>query len=296
MFTWDNPNKTARWRHMEQLEQIYMLQPLWVGDLISKDMTRCLRNAGLVDEDDTMDDFAKFIQEQRMVAALFVEPDGVYFGLPSVDPWDKNRDARLYDGPYPVVAHPPCARWGRYWSGGPCAKVRRRLGDDGGCFDAALTAVRRFGGVLEHPEASHAWRAFDLNSPPRGGGWVNADFQDGWTCCVEQGHYGHKARKATWLYANGVFMLPSLVWGPSTATGKIDGGYHTREERAMAAKKKVEWLSKKEKLATPTPFRDLLLSIVRLGIRTTQVGDVPLTSPASLVLDTARDSNGSDSA
>ena len=43
-----------------------------------------------------------------MIAALFVETGGVYFGLPNVDPWDEERDARLYDGPWPVVAHPPC--------------------------------------------------------------------------------------------------------------------------------------------------------------------------------------------
>ena len=30
------------------------------------------------------------------VAALFVETNGCYFGLPNVDPWDEPRDARLY--------------------------------------------------------------------------------------------------------------------------------------------------------------------------------------------------------
>ena len=64
-----------------------------------------------------------------MVAALFVETNGIYFGLPNIDPWDKQRDARLYPGPHPVIAHPPCERWGRYWSGGPSARVRRRMGD-----------------------------------------------------------------------------------------------------------------------------------------------------------------------
>ena len=44
-----------------------------------------------------------------MVAALYVEKGGVYYGLPGVDPWDEERDARLYDGPWRVVAHPPCA-------------------------------------------------------------------------------------------------------------------------------------------------------------------------------------------
>ena len=69
-----------------------------------------------------------------MIAALFVANPGCYIGLPDVDPWDKERDARTYAGPWPVVAHPPCVRWGRYWFGGPSARVRRQLGDDGGCF------------------------------------------------------------------------------------------------------------------------------------------------------------------
>lgn len=98
--------------------------------------------------------------ELRTVAALFVQPRGCYVGLPGVDPWDEQRDARKYAGPHPVVAHPPCERWGRYWFGGPSAKVRRAKGDDGGCFAAALNSVRRWGGVLEHPACSSAWKAF----------------------------------------------------------------------------------------------------------------------------------------
>ena len=97
-----------------------------------------------------------------MIAALYVESNGIYYGRPDVDPWDADRDARKYDGPHPVIAHPPCARWGRYWSGGPSASYKRKLGDDGGCFAAALASVRKWGGVLEHPEASHAWTTFGL--------------------------------------------------------------------------------------------------------------------------------------
>ena len=81
-----------------------------------------------------------------MIAALFVETGGAYFGLEGVDPWDVTRDARLYQGPHAVVAHPPCERWGRYWSGGPSARERRILGDDNGCFTAAIRAVRKWGG------------------------------------------------------------------------------------------------------------------------------------------------------
>lgn len=197
-----------------------------------------------------------------MVAALFVQTNGCYFGLPNVDPWDEKRDARTYAGPHPVVAHPPCERWGRYWSGGPSARVRRKLGDDGGCFAAALAAVRKFGGVLEHPEGSHAWRAFELNTPPYHGGWVVADWQGGWTCCVEQGAYGHRARKATWLYANGV-QLPSLRWGAAPGDFvRLDEGFHSIEERRRAIKTGVcQRLSKNQRAATPIEFRDLLISI-----------------------------------
>lgn len=198
-----------------------------------------------------------------MIAALYVQTGGCYFGLPDVDPWDEARDARTYPGPHPVVAHPPCERWGRYWHGGPSARVRRVKGDDHGCFRAALASVRRWGGVLEHPEASAAWAAHGLNAPPRHGGWVVADFVGGWTCCVEQGHYGHPARKATWLYACGV-DLPTLRWGASEAEAKLDDGYHSAEERRRAVRTGVvQRLSHRQRAATPPAFRDLLLSIAR---------------------------------
>lgn len=101
-----------------------------------------------------------------MIAALFVLADGPYAGLADVDPWPEVRDARLYAGPHPVVAHPPCARWGRYWHGGPSARVRRVKGDDAGCFASALASVRKWGGVLEHPEATAAWAAHGILAPP----------------------------------------------------------------------------------------------------------------------------------
>lgn len=202
-----------------------------------------------------------------MIAALFVEKGGVYWDLPGVEPWDEERDARLYAGPHPVVAHPPCQRWGRYWSGGPSARVRRIKGDDGGCFASALHSVRTWGGVLEHPEASHAWDAHGLCSPPWSGGWVSADWNGGWSCCVSQGHYGHRARKATWLYANGV-QLPSLKWGPSPSGVRLDAGFHSKEERRRAVRTGVcQRLSSRQRAATPIAFRDLLLSIARTALR-----------------------------
>jgi hypothetical protein len=206
-----------------------------------------------------------------MIAALYVQRGGGYWDQPGIDAWDEARDARQYAGPWPVVAHPPCQRWGRYWSGGPSARVKRELGDDGGCFFAALWGVRRWGGVLEHPEGSHAWRKFELNTPPRSGGWVVADWLGGWTCCVEQGAYGHKARKATWLYAHST-LLPSLRWGKAPGDFvRMDEGFHSAEARRRAVKTgSCQRLSKRQRAATPPEFRDLLLSIAATAHRTSE--------------------------
>jgi hypothetical protein len=198
------------------------------------------------------------------IAALYVHPAGPYVNREGVDPWTETRDARLYAGPWPVVAHPPCQRWGRYAEGGPSAPKTRQVGDDGGCFAAALLAVRTWGGVLEHPEASHAWRWFGLVPPPRHGGWYPADLWGGWTCCVEQGHYGHRARKATWLYVHGVKAadLPECIWGPCEGKNRLDEGFHSAEERARAVKTGIcQRLSARQRLLTPLPFAELLLDI-----------------------------------
>ena len=200
-----------------------------------------------------------------MIAALYVATGGCYFGLDGVDPWDVTRDAHLYAGPHPVVAHPPCQRWGRYWGGAPTTFPRLKLGDDGGCFAAALAAVRRWGGILEHPADSHAWAHHGLAKPPRWGGWVRADDHGGWTCRVEQGHYGHLARKAAWLYAHGV-ELPELRWGPSEQrihpVALAKHGY--AKARRIGVMAMVGGKHKTEiRNATPPEFRDLLLSIAR---------------------------------
>jgi len=198
-----------------------------------------------------------------MIAALYVENGGTYYDLHGVDPWDEARDARLYAGPHPVVAHPPCQRWGRFWHGSTRKPHQFKLGDDGGCFEAALASVRKFGGVLEHPADSRAWEAFGLARPSRSGGWISADFEGGWTCYVEQGFYGHESRKPTWLYAAHV-DLPSLTWGRGEhriPQWMIDR-YGYEKARRIGV---VAMVGGKDKTrirnATPAPFRDLLLSI-----------------------------------
>lgn len=192
-----------------------------------------------------------------MIAALYVETDGVYYGLDDVDPWDEERDARLYGGPYSVVAHPPCARWCRL---APLVQSMHgyQIGDDDGCFEAALAAVRKWGGVLEHPAYSFAWPAFDLPRPRRGV-WMRS-IEGGWVTELSQAAYGHPARKRTWLYYVGDDPLP-VDWSEPPAARFVSdfgpGGSRLRGE---------EWIpgvQYAEASRTPLGFRDLLIDLAR---------------------------------
>jgi hypothetical protein len=195
----------------------------------------------------------------RTVSALFVDEGGCYANQPDVDVWGIRRDARKYPGPHPVVAHPPCERWCKL---APLVEqvYGYRVGEDAGCFASALDSVRRWGGVLEHPAHSFAWRAFGLTAPPLGGGWVVADDVGGWTCCVRQGRYGHRAQKETWLYACGV-ELPSMRWGwvgRASAVVSVAGKTWV-DGRPRLGKRSAE--------ATPVAFRDVLLAMARTAVR-----------------------------
>ena len=189
-----------------------------------------------------------------LVAALFVQPDGCYAGLQWVDAWPKERDARLYNGPLPVVAHPPCQRYGNLgianyarWGG-----EHNRPMNDGGCFAAALAAVNCWGGVLEHPASSRAWPAYNLNSPERGK-WTRSGI--GWVCEVWQSAYGHRATKRTWLYWRGEGQPEELNWSQTIGTHQI--GF--QDQRGKDRNKPT--LSPREANATPIRFRDTLLRL-----------------------------------
>ncbi len=213
--------------------------------------------------------------ELVQVAALYVETGGCYFGLPGVDPWDEARDARLYDGDMAVVAHPPCQRWGRFWHGSTRKPHQFQFGDDKGCFKAALATVRRVGGVIEHPAESGAWNrqdqperpGFGLPVPVKGAGWSEPDEYGGRSCYVEQGHYGHPARKASFLYAVHIdFGGHQLIWDRTRA--KVPAWMVERYGEAKARKiGVVAMMGGKDKTrkrnATPEAFRDVLLSMAR---------------------------------
>jgi hypothetical protein len=195
-----------------------------------------------------------------VIAVLYAQTNGVYAGLPDVDLWDETRDARQYAGPWPVVAHPPCQRWCRFAKGIEKQYPHYKVGDDGGCFAAALNAVRTYGGVLEHPSDSLAWDHFNLPKPKSSQGWTPSMLEYGAACYVEQGRYGHPMRKATWLYAYGV-ELSNLRWGRriDSELGEFKWGHRTDKTERDRNRPRVDRLHS----VTPPAFRDVLLDIAR---------------------------------
>lgn len=199
------------------------------------------------------------------VSVLYVDPRGPYPKLVT-DWWDEKRDARNYAGPNPVVAHPPCARWCRlakfvaYRSGG-----RLSVGEDGGCFRSALSAVETYGGILEHPAWSLAWAASDLTAPPARG-WHRDLLRGGWCCEVAQSAYGHRARKLTWLYYVGSAPPPAADWSKPRGTMMVsycsqrgDGTYFRNNARRMPPK---------EGSRTPVAFAEWLIELASQARRT----------------------------
>ena len=189
-----------------------------------------------------------------MVAALYVDAKGCYSSIDGVDMWDITKDARLYDGPYPVVAHPPCQLWTRFayvnykrWGG-----EHNRPGNDEGCFEAALKVVRKWGGVLEHPAFSYAWSTFGLIKPEFGK-WKGSETE--WVTEVWQSAYGHKARKRTWLLYHGYKEPFSLRWEKVEASHQIGG----HDQRGKVRNKPT--ISGRAASATPPDFRDMLIAL-----------------------------------
>jgi hypothetical protein len=113
--------------------------------------------------------------------------------------------------------------------------------------------------VLEHPAYTDAFPAFNLPAPVAAG-W-QATMCGGWVAHVEQGRYGHPAKKATWLYAHGVRNLPSMDWqrladGESEALVSWCGNHTSKFEKRPR-------VGKAAASRTPPAFRDLLLEIAR---------------------------------
>jgi hypothetical protein len=194
-----------------------------------------------------------------MISAIFVESKGCYQNDDRIDPWDIVRDGRKYDKLNPVIAHPPCQKWGKMarvnfarWGG-----EHNKPEQDEGCFKSALKSLHLCGGVLEHPAQSYAWEKFGIAKPKRGM-WIET--LNGWTCEVWQSAYGHRANKATWLYYVGSEKPFELNWDRPKGSHQV--GF--QDQRGKARNKPT--LNKKEANATPTALKELLIQLAEWSV------------------------------
>ena len=110
-------------------------------------------------------------------AILWTERKSLYWKFwPSVEIYGVGRDARKYDGPYPIIAHPPCGPWGKYKSNCHQSKLDGII---------AMNLVHEFGGIVEQPLGS------SLFSEHGCGGRILK---------MNQSDFGHMALKPTILY------------------------------------------------------------------------------------------------
>ena len=179
------------------------------------------------------------------VAALYVDVEaGPYAGMAGVDAWGVERDAKLYRGPGPVVAHPPRGPWGKLaWN---CTK------QDPTCGPVAVAQTLQYGGVLEHPEGSRLWPHCGLPKPFRA---LPTFAPRVWSLIVSQCDWGHRAQKATALLFVGVDPRGVVLPPPREPTHYIGTSAADRGGKPC--------LPKKERHITPPAFAEWLVALAR---------------------------------
>lgn len=199
------------------------------------------------------------LETETPVAVLFaMSPsasgrwDSPYWTIAGCDVWDRERDATQYRGPHVVLAHPPCRTWGKLQYFAKPREGERALG----CL--AVAAVRRWGGVLEHPAGSELWPFCQMPKPGE-----RIDAFGGYTLTVKQFHWGHRCEKPTWLYIVGCprRRLPPIphrggapecvIGGKAVKHGGKPGMSHF--ERMHTPPAFAEWLVTVARRCTPQP-------------------------------------------
>jgi hypothetical protein len=179
-----------------------------------------------------------------MITVLFVRKDSIYKKL-GVDCWDIERDARLWQGGNPVIAHPPCRAWGQL------AHLAKPRPDEKELAIWSIDQIRKNGGVLEHPRASKLWKHMNL---PVG---QMIDEYGGFSICVNQSWFGHSCEKKTMLYICGCSPsdLPSYPVSFDLVLFTVGTNKKTKD-----CNRKKE-CPKKHREATPLSFAQWLIEV-----------------------------------
>lgn len=186
----------------------------------------------------------------RVVSALYVRKDSVYKSL-GVDCWDIERDARHWPGGNPIIAHPPCRAWGKL-----SAFAHPRPGEKELAIKS-IELIRKWGGVLEHPAASRLWLFMKLPKPGA------KDEYGGFSICIDQFWFGHKAQKKTLLYICGCSQndLPPIPIRFDAITHVI--GFNKKNKFGRVDKTKKE-VTRAEREHTPIELAKWLISVASM--------------------------------
>lgn len=186
--------------------------------------------------------------------------DSCYKQMPGVDAWDMERDARNWPGGCPGVFHPPCRVWGRL------SHMAKPRPDEMDLARWSVAQVRRWGGVLEHPNGSRLWADQGLPAPGCGG-----DDYGGWTLGISQHWWGHRAEKMTKLYIVGVSGMdipdmPTIELGRGTHVIAQDLRKRRQDTGQRVRPGDPEWrprVSKAEREHTPIALAEWLIDLAR---------------------------------
>ena len=126
------------------------------------------------------------------IPVLFTQVNTNYNDYPIFDTYDLHRDAFSYYGRIPVIAHPPCRLFSRLRKFSTATATEKK------CAFFALSKVRQFGGILEHPRSSTLWKTgnFDLSGA--------VDSYGGFLRSVNLSWFGFPCQKKTMLYFVGI--------------------------------------------------------------------------------------------
>lgn len=181
---------------------------------------------------------------------LFALSDSIYKSLPGTDVYDLERDALTWTGGCPVLAHPPCRAWSRLRHFSKHDEQEKNLAV------WAVSQIRQFGGVLEHPAGSSLWPFLNLPLPG------NFDEFGGFTFPVDQFWFGHKARKSTFLYIVGCLPgdLPRVPLSIDTPSYVVQSRTNKNH------------ISRRDRLSTPLGFAVWLLDCLQVIYSRSYIG------------------------
>lgn len=183
--------------------------------------------------------------DKNKVAVLFARKDSIYKEFEQCDVYDIERNALTFSGGIPIIAHPPCRSWGKFkqFSNGDHKEKQLAIW--------AVRQIRKYGGVLEHPETSSLWNQLGL---PLGS---QRDKWGGFTLSVDQSWFGHRARKRTWLYIVGI--EPAEIPAYSINFRPVEFLIN----RSTGKGRQLPEVSKAEREATPPDFAKWLIELAQ---------------------------------